>query len=161
MPSPPSRKPGGLLSVPHAGETVGGGQLWGAVEAFRAQRIGHGVRYGGSGAAHVAKEQAIPLEYPTSNICLHVYRRLAEHPLPHLDRMGLVVTVNSDDPPLFNTRLLDEYAVLALEFGYDKAGMARLARNAFAVAGVEEEIKAGLLAEFDAWCAAQGVDLVL
>ncbi|MEZ4555480.1 MAG: hypothetical protein R2854_03340 [Caldilineaceae bacterium] len=79
---------------------------------------------------------------PTSNICLHVYRRLAEHPLPHLDRMGLVVTVNSDDPPLFNTRLLDEYAVLALESGYDKAGMARL-RNAFAVAGVEEEIVPG------------------
>ncbi|MCB0071598.1 MAG: adenosine deaminase [Caldilineaceae bacterium] len=153
----------GLLSVPHAGETVGAASVWGAVEALGAHRIGHGVRAIEDPALlTLLKEQAIPLEVnPTSNICLHVYRRLAEHPLPHLDRMGLVVTVNSDDPPLFNTRLLDEYAVLALEFGYDKAGMARLARNAFAVAGVEEEIKAGLLAEFDAWCAAQDVELVL
>ena len=153
----------GLLSVPHAGETVGAASVWGAVEALGAHRIGHGVRAMEDPALlTLLKEQAIPLEVnPTSNICLHVYRRLAEHPLPHLDRMGLVVTVNSDDPPLFNTRLLDEYAVLALEFGYEKAGMARLARNAFAVAGMEEQVKAGLLAEFDAWCAAQGVELAM
>lgn len=146
----------GLLSVPHAGETVGAASVWGAVETLGAQRIGHGVRAMEDPALlTLLKDRAIPLEVnPTSNVCLHVYRRLAEHPLPHLDRMGIVVTVNSDDPPLFNTRLLDEYAVLALEFGYDKAGIARLARNAFAVAGAEDEVKTRMLAEFDAWSAA-------
>jgi aminodeoxyfutalosine deaminase len=65
--------------------------------------------------------------------------------------MGLTVTVNSDDPPLFNTTLGQEYALLAAEFGYDAAGLARIARNAFAVCGLPEAHKSELLAEFDAW----------
>jgi aminodeoxyfutalosine deaminase len=65
--------------------------------------------------------------------------------------MGLLLTVNSDDPPLFNTTLCQEYELLVAEFDYDRADLARIARNAFAVAGVEPEVKARLLAEFDAW----------
>lgn len=154
-------KAAGLLSLPHAGETVGAASVWGAVNELGAHRIGHGVRAMEDPALlTLLKDRAIPLEVsPTSNICLHVYRRLAEHPLPHLDRMGIVVTVNSDDPPLFNTRLLDEYALLALEFGYDAAGIARLARNAFVAAGAEPPVKDALLAEFDAWSTAQGVEV--
>jgi aminodeoxyfutalosine deaminase len=76
---------------------------------------------------------------------------MAEHPLPHLDRMGLKVTVNSDDPPLFNTTLCAEYKALAPEFGYDRRGIARIARNAFEVSGAPRELKSKLLAEFDAY----------
>ncbi|MEZ4611505.1 MAG: hypothetical protein R2838_14925 [Caldilineaceae bacterium] len=62
MPSPPSRKPG-LLSVPHAGETVGGGQRVGRGRGIWAQRIGHGVRAIEDPALlTLLKEQAIPLE---------------------------------------------------------------------------------------------------
>ncbi|MEZ4715807.1 MAG: hypothetical protein R2851_06925 [Caldilineaceae bacterium] len=94
--APPSLRPcllaaaeAGLLSVPHAGETVGAASVWGG-RGIWAHRIGHGVRAIEDPALlTLLKEQAIPLEVnPTSNICLHVYRRLAEHPLPHLDRMG-------------------------------------------------------------------------
>lgn len=145
----------GLLSVPHAGETMGAESVWGAVDALHAQRIGHGVRAMEDPALlTLLRDLQIPLEVnPTSNVCLHVYRRLAEHPFPHLDRMGLLVTVNSDDPPLFNTTLCQEYEVLAEEFGYDRANLARIARRAFAVCGAEEEVKQRFLAEFDGWCA--------
>jgi aminodeoxyfutalosine deaminase len=67
--------------------------------------------------------------------------------------MGVLVTVNSDDPPLFNTTLTQEYHVLAEEFGYSRADLARIARNAFVVSGAEPELKQQLLAEFDAWAA--------
>ncbi|MCB8966456.1 MAG: adenosine deaminase [Chloroflexota bacterium] len=146
-------KEAGLLCVPHAGETLGADSVWGAVNELQADRIGHGVRaIEDPELLALLKERQIPLEInPTSNICLGVYRRLAEHPFPHLDRMGLLVTVNSDDPPLFNTDLSGEYAVLATEFGYDAANLARVARNAFAVAGLEAETKQRLLSEFDAW----------
>jgi adenosine deaminase len=149
----------GLLSVPHAGETMGADSVWGAVRALNAIRIGHGVRAIEDPALlQELKERQIVLEVnPTSNICLHVYRRLAEHPFPHLDRMGLLVTVNSDDPPLFNTTLTAEYAVLAHEFGYDQANLARIARNAFVACGAPAELKAKLLAEFDDWVAMQPI----
>lgn len=143
----------GLLCVPHAGETVGSASVWGAIEALHADRIGHGVRaIEDPTLITVLRDRQIPLEInPTSNIRLHIYDRHAVHPFPHLDRMGVKVTVNSDDPPLFNTTLNAEYAVLATEFGYDAASLARIARNAFEVSGAPASLKTQLLAEFDAW----------
>lgn len=148
-------KAAGLWSVPHAGETEGAESVWGAINDLQADRIGHGVRaIEDPDLLALLKERQIPLEInPTSNVCLHVYRRLAEHPLPHLDRMGLRVTVNSDDPPLFNTNLCREYELLAQEFDYAPADLARLARNAFVVCGAEAEAKERLLQQFDAWAA--------
>lgn len=143
----------GLLSLPHAGETVGPASVWGALDALGAVRIGHGVRAIEDPALlKRLYDQQIALEInPTSNICLHVYRRLAEHPFAHLDKMGLLVTVNSDDPPLFNTTLCDEYKVLASEFGYSMIDLARIARNAFVVSAAPDELKEKHLAELDHW----------
>ncbi len=149
-------KTAGLLSLPHAGETEGPDSVRGAVNELQADRLGHGVRaIEDPELLALLKTRQIPLEIsPTSNVCLHVYRRLAEHPLPHLDRMGLLVTVNSDDPPLFNTNLCREYEVLAQEFGYTPTDLVRLARNAFLVCGAETAIKQRLLQQFDTWAAA-------
>ncbi|MCB8961692.1 MAG: adenosine deaminase [Ardenticatenales bacterium] len=146
-------KEAGLYSVPHAGETVGPASVWGAVEALQADRLGHGVR-AIEDPYLLARlhEQQIPLEIClSSNQCLHVYDRIEGHPLPHLDRMRLPVTVNTDDPPIFNTTLCGEYELLAESFGYDQADITRIARNAFAYSLAEPELKATLLGEFDAW----------
>lgn len=146
-------KEAGLLSVPHAGETLGPESVWGAIHALGADRIGHGVRAVEDPRllAYLADCQ-IPLEVnPTSNVRLHIYPSAEQHPFPHLDRMGLLLTVNSDDPPLFNTTLCQEYELLATVFGYGRADLLRIARNAFAVAGVDARLKADLLAEFDTW----------
>ncbi len=146
-------KANGLLSVPHAGETMGPESIWGSLKALQADRIGHGVRaIEDPSLLATLKVRQIPLEInPTSNICLNVFPSLEAHPFRQLDERGLLVTVNSDDPPLFNTSLVQEYTVLAHDFGYDQAGLARIARNAFVAAGVEEAVKTRLLKEFDAW----------
>jgi aminodeoxyfutalosine deaminase len=145
-------KQAGLLSVPHAGETEGAASVWGAVRDLQADRIGHGVRASEDPQLlTLLQEQQIPLEInPTSNECLHVYS-LTEHPFRQLDEMGLLVTVNSDDPPLFNTTLCQEYEVLVQSFGYETADLIRIARNAYTVAGVETAVKTRLLTEFDDW----------
>jgi aminodeoxyfutalosine deaminase len=142
-----------LLSVPHAGETVGPESIWGSLNALQADRIGHGVRaIEDPGLLATLKVKQIPLEInPTSNACLNVFSSLSAHPFRQLDDRGLFVTVNSDDPPLFNTSLVQEYAVLANEFGYDANGLARIARNAFVAAGLEPTGKQRLLQAFDAW----------
>ena len=143
----------GLLSVPHAGETMGAESVWGAVNDLQATRVGHGVRSIEDPALlqHLHDNQIALEVNPTSNICLHVYRRMEGHPFPHLDRMGLLVTVNSDDPPLFNTTLNDEYQLLAREFGYSHTHLARIARNGYVACGAPEEIKVELLSAFDEW----------
>ncbi len=146
----------GLISLPHAGELAGPESVWGAIHALGAERIGHGVRSIEDPLllAYLHQHQ-IPLEVNiTSNICLHNYKKLALHPFPHLDRMGLLVTINSDDPPLFNTDLTHEYTILVDEFGYSLADVARIARNAFIAAALPASRRNQLLSEFDAWVTA-------
>lgn len=111
----------GLHSVPHAGETVGSASIWGALQALGAERIGHGVRaIEDATLVEYLREHNIPLEVcPTSNICLGVYTDMRKHPLPRLHAVGIPVTVNSDDPPLFNTTLTHEVELLFDTFNFD------------------------------------------
>ncbi len=122
----------GLASVPHAGEVAGAESVRGAIETLRAQRIGHGVRcLEDPQLIATLRERQIPLEVcPTSNVCLGVAPNLAEHALPRLMAEGLYVTINSDDPPMFNTTLTDEYLRVAGTFGFDVETVKQLALNA-------------------------------
>jgi aminodeoxyfutalosine deaminase len=115
----------GLHSAPHAGEMAGPESVWGALNALGAERIGHGVRSIEDPAlvVHLAA-QGIALEVcPTSNLRLGVYPHLEAHPLRGLHEAGVPLTINSDDPPLFNTTLNDEAALLAGSFGLDVAAI--------------------------------------
>lgn len=111
----------GLHSNPHAGETVGPESVWSAIRLLGAERIGHGVRSieDPELVAYLAEHQ-IPIEVnPTSNVRLGVYPNLGSHPLRRLYEAGVPLSVNSDDPPLFNTTLNEEVATLAGEFAFD------------------------------------------
>ena len=122
----------GLPGVPHAGETVGPESMWGALNTLHAVRLGHGVRCLEDPAlvAELRRRQ-IPLEVcPTSNVCLKVVPDLASHPLPKLLEEGLYVTLNSDDPPMFNTTLTGEYQKSAEAFGFDADTIEKLVFNA-------------------------------
>jgi adenosine deaminase len=122
----------GLPAVPHAGETVGPESVWGALRSLEAKRIGHGVRcLDDRNLVAYLRERQIPLEVcPTSNVCLGVAPSLAEHPLPRLLEEGVYVTINSDDPPMFNTSLTDEYLRAARILGCGVDTVERLAINA-------------------------------
>lgn len=121
----------GLASVPHAGETVGPESIWGALRVLHADRIEHGVRcLEDSALVAELRQRQIPLDVcVTSNVCLHVVPTLADHPLPRLLQEGLFVTLNSDDPPLFNTTLTDEYLAVARAFQMNAAQLEQLALN--------------------------------
>ncbi|WP_407699952.1 adenosine deaminase [Streptomyces liliiviolaceus] len=145
----------GLHSVPHAGETTGPGTVWDALTDLRAERIGHGTSsvQDPKLLAHLA-EHRIPLEVcPTSNIATRAVRTLDEHPIKEFVRAGVVVTVNSDDPPMFGTDLNNEYAVAARLLDLDERGLAELAKNAVDVSFLDTPGKAALAAEIDTYTA--------
>ncbi len=109
----------GLHSDPHAGETGGPESVWSALRDLGAERIGHGVRSIEDPAlvAYLA-EQRVPVEVcPTSNFQLAVFADAMAHPLRRLYEAGVPVTINSDDPPLFNATLNGEVALLNSAFG--------------------------------------------
>ncbi|MFJ3234786.1 adenosine deaminase [Streptomyces sp. NPDC086787] len=143
----------GLHSAPHAGETTGPETVWDALTELRAERVGHGTSSARDPKllAHLA-EHRIALEVcPTSNIATRAVRRLDEHPIKEFVAAGVLVTVNSDDPPMFGTDLNNEYAVAARLLDLDEHGLAGLAKNAVEASFLDPAGKARIAEEIDTY----------
>ncbi|MCG5448223.1 MULTISPECIES: adenosine deaminase [Micromonospora] len=148
----------GLRSVPHAGETTGPQTVWDALNELGAERIGHGISAAQDPQllAYLAERQIGMEVCPTSNVRTRAVATLDEHPLPRLVEAGLLVTINSDDPPMFGTTLNDEYAVAARLLGVGAEGLAGLARNAVTASFLDAAGQQRILAEIDAYLATAG-----
>lgn len=136
----------GLPSLPHAGETEGPQSIWGAINALSAVRIGHGVRCleDVELVAYLRGKQ-IPLDVsPTSNVCLGVAPTLEEHPLPQLLDEGLFVTINSDDPPMFDTTLTNEYLRIVNSFDFDEVRIKQFVLNGVCASLLSSKAKEAL-----------------
>jgi adenosine deaminase len=127
----------GIPCILHAGETDGPQSIWEAIEIGGSRRIGHGVRAIEDPALmEYLKRTQLPLEVcPTSNICLNVFPSIDRHSLPKLLDHGLKITINSDDPPMFNTTLSHEFVVGSTAFGWDENAIEGLVLN-----GVESSL---------------------
>ncbi|MBV6729218.1 adenosine deaminase [Nocardioides daeguensis] len=145
----------GLRSVPHAGETTGPETIWTSLRDLGAERIGHGTSAAQDPAllAHLA-EHRIPLEVcPSSNVATRAVASLAEHPLPQFVEAGVVVTINSDDPPMFGTTLNREYEIAADLLGLDESGLAEMARTGVDASFAPDEVKERIRAEIASYAA--------
>ncbi|MER7460090.1 adenosine deaminase [Micromonospora sp. NPDC126480] len=146
----------GLRSVPHAGETTGPQTVWDALRDLGAERIGHGIAAAEDPRllAFLAERQIALEVCPTSNVRTRAVPRIEDHPLPRLVGAGVLVTINSDDPPMFGTTLNDEYAVAARLLGLGPEGVAALARNAVTASFLDPAAKRRVSDEIDAYLVA-------
>lgn len=133
----------GLRSVPHSGESTGPQSIWDALTHLKADRIGHATSATQDPLLldHLA-ERRIPLEVClTSNLATRVVERLEDHPVRAMRDAGCLVTINSDDPPMFGTDLCREYALAAQVLGLDERGLADLATAAVDASFAPEPVK--------------------
>ncbi|MGI8589118.1 MAG: adenosine deaminase [Chloroflexia bacterium] len=139
----------GIAFVPHAGEVAGPESVWEVLE-FDPPRIGHGIHSIGDPALVARlRDRGIVLEIcPTSNVCLNNVPILAAHPLRLFWDAGVPVTINSDDPPMFNTTLLDEYRLAASDFGFTAEELAEASLTAARSALLPAEGRARLETSF-------------
>ena len=137
----------GLRSLPHAGESVGPDEVWAAIDELGAERIGHGIAAAGDPALlDRLRKERITLEIcPSSNVATGVVPSLAAHPLPRLLDAGVPVVLGSDDPPMFNTTLLEEYRRVRDHFGLTTHQLRALARASIEASFAPPALKQRLL----------------
>lgn len=142
----------GLGITVHAGEVAGWESVRDVLDALSPSRIGHGVRaIENADLVRRLADEGIVLECcPGSNISLKVFERFEGHPFPALYAAGVPVTLNSDDPPHFQTDIAREYERAREVFGLDEAELYAVTRRAIRAAFVEQDVKQRLLAEVDA-----------
>ncbi len=140
----------GLHRVAHAGEHEGPDSIRSALEVCAPERIGHGIRaVDDAELLRELAERRIPLEIcPTSNVKLGAVAELKSHPIETIRRAGVPVTVNSDDPPLFETTLTQEFQELSATFGYRAEDAAALSWAALQQAFLSEEERGQLETDF-------------
>ena len=146
----------GLLSVPHAGELRGTRSVRGAVMALRADRLGHGVRAVEDPATiALLADRGVVLEVcPASNVALGVAGAVELVPVRQLRDAGVPVALGADDPLLFRSGLVEQYAAVRDQQGLPDEALAQLAADAVRGSAAPPDVRARLLAGIAAWLAA-------
>jgi adenosine deaminase len=118
----------GVPFVPHAGEAAGPESMWDALQ-FDPPRLGHGFRaIEDSRLVAYLRDHRVLLEIcPTSNACTGTISSLDQHPVRRLWDLGVLLTLNTDDPSMFNTSMLNEHRLAVSMFGFTVDELAEMA----------------------------------
>jgi adenosine deaminase len=123
----------GLKRVAHAGEEGPAEYVWGALKALDVHRIDHGVRC-------IEDPELIeflitsqhPLTIcPLSNTKLKVFEHMQQHNVLELLDLGLMATINADDPSYFGGYLNDNFYALIDHLPINKHQIHQLVKNSF------------------------------
>lgn len=129
-------KKAGLGITIHAGEVPHPSSIKGiqdAVQLLEADRIGHGVQCIQSPPLiKLLREKNVTLEIcPYSNYLTQAFKNFKKHPIKSLFDAGLNVTINSDDPGIFMSTLIDDYLLAFNLFNFSMSDFKSLNKIAF------------------------------
>ncbi len=141
----------GLKLVAHAGEEGPPAYVRDAVDVLKIHRIDHGNSCLEDPAlvARLANMGIALTVCPLSNLKLRVVDDMRAHPLKRMLDLGLMATVNSDDPAYFGGYLLDNYMAVAEALDLSRDDLVALARNSILGSFLDEEAKARHLSRID------------
>ena len=144
----------GLHLVAHAGESAGPESIWGALN-LKSERIGHGLTAAQDPElVEELSQRQIPIEIClTSNLRTGCCPDIAQHPIRRYFDEGLMLTLNTDDPAMFRTSLVEEYRLAQEHFAFTDDHLRELARNSFEASFLQPEKKVEFLNLFDATAA--------
>jgi adenosine deaminase/aminodeoxyfutalosine deaminase len=140
----------GLRLTNHAGETTGPEAIWEALD-IGSERIGHAVSaILDPDLVRELKARCAPIELnPTSNVRTGVCPSFAAHPLRRYFDLGLLVTLNSDDPAFFGSDLANEYLLAHTIQGFTREELRQLAANSIHASFLPKLEKAAWLTKID------------
>ena len=141
----------------HAGEMDGPDHHIRDTLLLGASRIGHGVNLIKDPDTLLLLQQTrrVLVEVNLiSNRLLEYTPDLAQHPFPEYLRTGVPVCLNTDDRGMFDSNMTDEYYTAVTTFNLSWAEVVALGRNSLIYSFVQPEVKAKLLANYDAAVAA-------
>ena len=143
---------GGLRITLHAGEWGGATQVRRALE-MNPERIAHGP--GAIDDPDLCREliaRGVTLDLcPSSNWQAGIVPSIAAHPLARLHRLGVPVTLSTDDTTVSDLSLTDEYERALSSIGLSAEELWAIDRWAIDVAFADPPTLDRLRAEFDAW----------
>ena len=146
------RYPTLALSI-HAGEMDGNDSHIRDTLLLGATRIGHGVNLikDPDTLLLLQQSQRVLVEVNLiSNRLLEYTPDLAKNPFPEYLRTGVPVCLNTDDRGMWDSNLTDEYYTAVTTYNLSWDELVQLGRNSLAYSFVQPDVKAKLLADYEA-----------
>lgn len=141
----------GFRLVAHAGEEGPAEYVRDALDLLKVERIDHGVACEQDPTlvkALVASQTPLTV-CPLSNLKLCVVDDMQQHNLARLLRLGLMVTINSDDPAYFGGYIADNYEACVRALALSHHEVATLAGNSIKASFLPSSQKAVLLEQLE------------
>lgn len=115
----------GLPVTIHAGEVPDSHSpqnVLDAIQILGAQRIGHGLQiiHDKKIQEEIIKRKIVLELCPTSNWLTQGILKLTDHPFKKLMEAGILTTINSDDPGIFDIDLTNEYTLLEKSYQFSQ-----------------------------------------
>ena len=143
----------GLKVTVHSGEDTPASSVVETIQAVHPERIGHGIHViEDLKAVEFVVKKGVTLEVnPWSNYLTNSVATIEEHPLKKLFDLGVMVTINSDDPEVLDTNLNNEYRIAHEILGMSIDDIERC--NAFALKAsfLPKPVKDELEKSFPQW----------
>ena len=133
----------GFKTTAHAGEEGPAGYVRNSIEILKVDRIDHGNKaMDDPGLVKMIVDRQIPLTLcPLSNVALGNVNHLKNHTLKKKLDMGMLVSVNSDDPAYFGGYVNENLIAVADALNLNENDIITLARNSFISSFLPEEKK--------------------
>ena len=131
----------GLNLTIHAGEASGADSVASAL-SYGADRIGHGIHaISDKNVCKTLKKMGICLEIcPKSNLDTKAIKSYDELPIKQFLKMGIKVSINSDDMTVCNTSVKKEYETLS-KLGFSEKNLREFALNTIEASFADQQTK--------------------
>ena len=113
-----------------------------------AERVGHGVKLAQDTLAleYAVQEKKLPIEINIySNYRLQVNEDFSKHPFLNFLRLGLPVSLSTDDEGMFKTDIVNEYEIAIMYTDITHEELKQMAFNSIETAFSDEAVKTDLL----------------
>ncbi len=133
----------GLKVTAHAGEEGPPDYVWQALDLIHVDRIDHGNRAleDEKLIAEIKHKELTLTVCPLSNLKLCVVDDMNDHPIRKMLALGLMATVNSDDPAYFGGYMNDNYQALIEQSKINRHELYQLAKNGITGSWMDEATK--------------------
>lgn len=141
----------GFRTTAHAGEEGPASYVKGSIDYLKVERIDHGNKaMDDPGLITELIDKQIPLTLcPFSNVALKNVPSIKDHTLKKKLDMGLMVSVNSDDPAYFGGYVNENLLAVAEGLDMDISDIRKLAENSFLSSFLPESQKRAFIGQID------------
>ena len=143
----------GMKIVAHAGEEGPPEYVWEALDTINVNRVDHGNRSleDKKLVKRLVKDKMPLTVCPLSNLKLCVVKDMKLHPLKKMLDLGLIATINSDDPAYFGGYMNENFKAVAGALKLSKKDLETISRNSIEASFLKKKEKKKLLKKLEAY----------